>query len=450
MIRKLKQKFILIFMIVTVVMLASVLVFTGVSTASRMRANARITLEQYIRPGAGGDAAPEKPEKYYPSDDASEDADVPLGIGPAKIPGGSDGEGQQRDRDGVPYINDSLVLVMQYDDRGNTIDTKGDTADFNLSASELSSIGSWVMKARDDFGTVDDYPLAYLRSRGSHGCTVALYDTTADDNNLRSVWVTIGAAFITGVAVFFLISLWLAAVVTRPVEEAWERQKNFTADASHELKTPLTVIIANTAILKHLPGIKKDPDACRAVKCIEEEGGHMTGLVNDIMFLAKSDSTGNRLTFAPVNLSDLCTAACLTFEAVAWERGITLDSDIAEGMTVTGDERDLTRLIRITLDNACKYTPDHGRITVTLKPSGSSHVEYAVNNTGAVIPREQLEHLFERFYRGDESRTRQKPGYGLGLSIADSIARVHHARLTARSSEDEGTTFVLRMKRQNR
>ena len=143
-----------------------------------------------------------------------------------------------------------------------------------------------------------------------------------------------------------------------------------------------------------------------------------------------------------VNLSDAVWNAVLPFESVAFENGRTLHSGIDPGLFIIVDEGMLRRLTVILLDNACKYSNEGGTVTVLLSQS-QDKIRLSVHNTGDPIPPEQQEHLFERFYRADESRAREKGGYGLGLAIAQSIAERHKARLTVQSGDGEGTTFAV-------
>ena len=251
---------------------------------------------------------------------------------------------------------------------------------------------------------------------------------------LTSLLVGIG-----GLTAFFIISLFLSAWALRPVERAWERQRRFVADASHELKTPLTVILANTGIL--LSHREETIESERQwVENTKEEAGRMKTLVDELLFLARIDGA-HKPTLMPLDLSDVVMSRLLPFESVAYEQGLTLDSRVEPGILVTGDAGQLGQLTAILLDNACKYADREGRVTLTLD-TAQSMARLRVHNTGAPIPPAQLEHLFERFYRADDSRCREKGGYGLGLSIAQSIVETHKGKITVRSGE-EGTVFTV-------
>ena len=175
---------------------------------------------------------------------------------------------------------------------------------------------------------------------------------------------------------------------------------------------------------------------------IGDEARRMKGLVDDMLFLAKADAAREPLPALPLSLSDAVWSCLLPFESVAYEQGITLCSDVAPDIQVTGDEGQLKQLVRILLDNACKYAGEKGVVTLTLEREGDK-ARLMVNNTGAPIPPEHLPRLFERFYRADPSRSRDQGGYGLGLAIAHSITGRHRGRITVDSQEKTGTTFTV-------
>ena len=240
---------------------------------------------------------------------------------------------------------------------------------------------------------------------------------------------------------FFFLSLFLSSLALRPTERAWQQQRQFVADASHELKTPLTVILANTGIvLSH-----KEDTVASQLKWLEythEEAVQMKGLVDDLLFLAKSDHTNHSIVRCQLSMSQLVLGCLLLFESVAFEAGITLESDIAPDLTLQGDEGQLRRLVMILLDNAVKYAGAEGTVRLELERH-QERVRLSVHNTGAPIPPEHLPHLFERFYRADAARDRSRGGYGLGLAIAKSIVDGHRGKISVTSTAESGTTFTV-------
>jgi signal transduction histidine kinase len=249
-----------------------------------------------------------------------------------------------------------------------------------------------------------------------------------------------------GVALFILllISVLLSKIVLRPVEKAWVQQQQFVADASHELKTPLTVILANNDILMS-PGHVNDTviDQKQWVESTQAEATHMKKLVDNLLFLARSDAAdaaSQKIICSDVSWSDTVMDIYLQFEPVAFENGVTIDADIERDTKVNGDPTQLRQLAHILIDNAIKYAGDNGRIFVKVASKGSV-VDFSVNNTGAPIPKADIGHIFERFYRADKAR-KQEGGYGLGLAIAKSIVEKHGGIITCKSNETDGTTFT--------
>jgi len=167
----------------------------------------------------------------------------------------------------------------------------------------------------------------------------------------------------------------------------------------------------------------------------------MKGLVEDMLFLAKSDATRDPIPHMPFNFSDTVWSCLLPFESVAFEKGVTLDSEVAPDLTLKGDSGQMKQLVSILLDNACKYAGSPGR--VFLKLEGGEKITLSVQNTGDPIPPEDQEHIFERFYRADKARVHSEGGYGLGLAIAKTITESHRGRIEVQSDAEHGTTFTV-------
>ena len=233
-----------------------------------------------------------------------------------------------------------------------------------------------------------------------------------------------------------LLSRWLV----RPVEESWRRQQQFVADASHELKTPLTVLLADADILLSRPNDTIENQR-RWVEHRRDEGLRMKGLVEDLLFLARGDAGERGRPKGRADLSQVCEECVMSFEPVAFEAGLMLESRVDPGVGVTGDGEELRRLCAILLDNACKYCQPGGTVRVTLEGGGAAAL--TVHNTGEPIPQEAQAHLFERFYRADAARSREKGGYGLGLSIAATIVERHGGKIAVHSVDGEGTAFSV-------
>ncbi|WP_251213382.1 sensor histidine kinase [Adlercreutzia murintestinalis] len=319
----------------------------------------------------------------------------------------------------------------------------GDYASASISHSILLTANSEALASPDNSGLLEDVGLFFERRATSNGVLIAY----ADESNVNSwqslAWVLVGVG--VGVLVaFFFINIFFSWWALRPVRAAWDQQQQFVQDASHELKTPLAVILANMAILQSTP-TSTVAEQAQWVESTQTEAERMRALVNDMLDLARpEDVVRAEMVQVPVDLSDLVQTEALQFESVAFEGGVMLESDLADGVVVLGAPDRLQRMVGTLIDNACKYANDGGRVDVELTRS-RNHAYLTVANTGAPIPPEDLPHVFDRFYRADKARTSGKGGYGLGLAIAREIAREHNGDITVASSDAEGTAFKVKL-----
>ena len=223
-------------------------------------------------------------------------------------------------------------------------------------------------------------------------------------------------------------------------------RQEFTANVSHELKTPLAVIIANMQILQRSDGIAADDK--RWVDSTAEEADHMKGLVEDLLTLARADeakagTVAAAGTVVDVDLTAVVEESALEFDAVAFERGCRIETKSAEKIMVKGDKGQLSRVVHTLLDNATKYAAKESIVNVSLAREGK-RAHLSVNNAGAAIDPEDLSHIFDRFYRTDKARSREETGgFGLGLAIAKSIVEASGGRIWAESTAADGTTFHI-------
>ena len=279
-------------------------------------------------------------------------------------------------------------------------------------------------------GVLREQGLRFCRQDGLLTVRIAFMDSSFEQDTLRSLTLMGALLFVVALAVVAALGWLLAGYITRPVERAWKREKQFLADASHELKTPLTVILSSSALLEETA----DEEQATYVENIRAEGQRMKALVEDMLTLWRTEERAPVL--APTSLSEIVTEAALRFEPVAFEAGHPLHYDIENELSVLGEAEKLRRVVNILLDNAVKYAASNTAVRLTLDKVGKQAV-LTVENEGVPIPAEKLEHLFDRFYRADESRGEAK-GFGLGLAIAREIVHGHRGTISARS--DEGAT----------
>ncbi|MGM9611974.1 MAG: sensor histidine kinase [Butyricicoccus sp.] len=313
--------------------------------------------------------------------------------------------------------------------------------DISITDQTIESAVTQAQQSAPAEGTLADMSLRYLRQDTPDGIKIAFADISHERTGMRSMFLISLLTFVLSLAAFFLISLFLARQTLRPVEEAWAQQRRFVADASHELKTPITVILANLGVLLAHPD-ELIRDNRQWVDNSREEAVRMKGLVEDMLFLARSNVDQTPMVTERVNLSDLLWSSLLSFEPVAFEQGVELHSTVEPEIFVQGAAGQLQQLFAVLLDNAVKYAGEHGKVWVNLRKKDGKTV-LTVRNTGDPIPPDSLAHVFDRFYRVDEARTRERGGYGLGLAIAQRIAEGHGGRITAESSRENGTVFTV-------
>ena len=289
-------------------------------------------------------------------------------------------------------------------------------------------------------GVLPEYNLRYLRVTTPTEQRIVFADISSEVSTLRSLrenCLVIGAV---SFLVFLAVSALLARWAVRPVERAWAQQRQFVADASHELKTPVTVILSSVQMLA---GCGEDSQLRqRLTDNLLTVSEQMRDLVGKLLDSARADQGLDRRSFSDLDLSALVSDALLPFDPVFYERELALESDIQEGIRVRGSRAHLVQVVNILLDNAQKYGAVPGGTTVTLRAHGRRSCLLSVSSRGKPLSPQERQDIFQRFYRGDAARTRTG-SYGLGLSIAEGIVRAHRGRIWAESGEDGNTFQVL-------
>ena len=343
---------------------------------------------------------------------------------PPQIGGGPAGSG--------PHVPVAVYRIL----KSGSYELAGSAASASIADDVLEKAISQLADAPDGSGELSELGLFYE--------TRVAFADVSSANGWQTLALTLAGVGVVALAIFFVISVFFSRWALRPVKRAWEQQRQFVADASHELKTPLTVILANTSILMSHPE-RTIASQSQWVESTQAEGERMQGLVADLLLLARLDAEETDIVKSKpkerIDLSNLVEGELLQFESVAFERAIELESNVDEGIAVLGSIERLRRLITTLLDNACKYAGDNGKARVELHAQNGNAC-LVVHNTGSLIPAEDLQHVFDRFYRADKARTSGAGGFGLGLSIAKEVAEEHGGTITAKSSDEEGTTFT--------
>lgn len=298
---------------------------------------------------------------------------------------------------------------------------------FDLSnEEELKTLYDQVLQTNVSEGVAEDYGLRYIRMETPWGAKLVFSDMAGERATMRRLIKTSILIGVGGCGIIFVISLLLSRWAVKPMDEAWRQQKQFVSDASHELKTPLTVIMANAELLTQ-PGYS-DEQRRGFSESILSVSRQMRRLVESLLNLARLDSLRETESLvAELDLSALVEDCVLPFEPLYFERGLLLETELEPGIRVQGNEQVLRQCMDILLDNAQKYS-DPGTVHVRLRRSGRQ-AELTVTNPSPELSREECRSIFKRFYRRDTART-AVGSYGLGLAIAEGIVERHRGKIS--------------------
>ena len=288
-------------------------------------------------------------------------------------------------------------------------------------------------------GVLKNRTLRFLELDGGPGSRYAFTDITSEMQTLQRLNFTCVIILFTGLLGFLVISILLARWAVRPVETAWEQQRQFVADASHELKTPLTVILTNAELLQS--DEYDEPSKRRFADSILTMSHQMRGLVEQLLNQARVDSGKVQSPKVRTNLSKLVSDAVLPFEPVYFEAGRELQSAVEPDIQLSCHPTQLRQVVDILLDNGCKYSTPGSMVTLNLSRPARSHCILQVSSPGVPMTEQQCRDIFQRFYRADEARSMNR-SYGLGLSIAEGIVHQHRGKIWAQSRDGINTFFV--------
>ena len=293
-------------------------------------------------------------------------------------------------------------------------------------------------------GKLQEENLYYKAKTSGETTYLALTDAAQVDEQIHgAIFGSLALATIV-LTLTLLVSIFLTRMSLKPVEEAWKKQHRFIADASHELKTPLTVIMANTEIVKSEPR-SMISEHMKWLDSSVEEGKRLQGLIADLLLLASLDDTQSSRDmpgYEDVNFSELVENAIMSFEAIAYEHDLVLENSIEPDLFIRAAGPRIARLPHLLIDNACKYTEKGGKVSVLLRSQENKGI-LRITNTCSNIPEDQIGSLFDRFYRTDKARSNKTPGYGLGLSIAQSIVQEVQGTISAENLSENEVAFMV-------
>ena len=343
----------------------------------------------------------------------------------------------QRRRDLItaetPYETRFFTVALSSDGSTERIDTGRIAA---VSTDDALTMAKKVIASGSGSGYSGNFK--YLVRKTDTGSLCIFIDRT---RALRSVYdfmtISILVALGAAAAVFVLIVIF-SGIITKPAAESYEKQKKFITNAGHELKTPLAVINSCTEVIEMEQGESK------WTKGITNQTERLSTLTNELVALARMDEGSAKLTFETFPLSETVAEILDPFSLIAERKGLGFTADIQPGITFKGDRSMTAKLCSILADNAVKYTPEGGSIHFTLSAKGR-HITLSSENTAEGIAKGAHPELFDRFRRGDSSHSSETPGYGIGLSMAQSIAAAHGGRTEAVSKDGKSLTITVRL-----
>lgn len=289
-----------------------------------------------------------------------------------------------------------------------------------------------ISKKNSEKGIIGKY-IYKVRKINRNTMRITFIENENAISHIKTIYIFSVIIAVCSIIGIYIISKKVSKLIVKPVEETFEKQKQFISDASHELKTPLAVIEANADVLENEIGDNK------WIGYIQNEADSMNKLINELLLLAKIENVDNLREQKQFNLSKEIEIVLSMFESMAYEKQVTIKSNIDENVTMIGNKEDIEHIISTLTDNAIKHTEANNEIVVSLKKE-KNDIVIEVKNKGEKIPEEEQEKIFERFYRVDKSRNRKEKRYGLGLSIAKSVVEKYNGKIEV-NCKDGFTSF---------
>ena len=341
---------------------------------------------------------------------------------------GGDWDGFRHFDDGIsPEVKfESRYFVVSFDSDGNvaSIDTKHI---FAISEEDSIKIAKQIYKGSSDRGFYRNYRYAKISLNGYNAVMcLDVYNGLSSANYF--LLVSLSASFIGWITVIIIVLAFSKRIIA-PVSKSYEKQKRFISDAGHEIKTPLAIIEADIGVMEINDGENEWLDD------IKTQVRRLARLTNDLIHLSKLDEGKDSLKFIDFSVSDLAKETVTSFTGLATVNNKKLEANIQPNLTLKGDTESIRELLTILLDNAIKYSTGDGNISLEVKKK-NGHIVIEASNSAKNLTKENAEHLFDRFYRADESRNSETGGHGIGLSMAKAIVEAHKGKISAEVTDD--------------
>lgn len=416
-----KKRFVIMTMSLVGAILTIVFVVMGIYIGMEKYRLLENTMNQVVRPF----------DMQKLNDWIGQDNDDRIGQGDKMFEGGN--------RNDIQTGNYQFAIYMYnvYDKSYSVVSS----SDF-IKQSELSNIIESVVKSDKSFDMLKNEGVIFLKEKSIDNSSYRIV-LTASSQYFGNFFRDIGfifTIFVFLILSFLLLSKKLSSVAAKPMENAMELEKQFVTDVSHDLKTPITVILANNSILKSSPD-STISEQMQWINSTETASRNMLEMINEMLTFSSLEAENQNIVFERINASSAAEKCVLQFESVAYDRNIEFNSDIDKDIFIKSTNEFTERIFNSIIENAFKYEPNKGRIFVSMKTEKKKAI-FKVRNYNSYISEEDLQHIFEKFYRADKTRNEQK-GHGLGLPIVMQITKLIGGKISVSSTKEQGTEFSV-------
>lgn len=430
MIRKLKRRFVFTAMTAITILIGLIIGAINVSNIIIVRKNIDMTIDMIVKENSDffiGENGP-APEKLPDAADRNDMPETGIGNMPEVIPGNAD-----REKRMLP----SPYFVVRLDSDYEIIDVDISRI-FTIDEDTAENIAKEALDKKTDKGRVDEYKFLIVDDIYRSGKTAVFLDVSSEVTSYFRVLLLSTGVGLLGWLLMLLIVIRLSGKAIQPFVDNIERQKQFITNAGHEIKTPLAIIQSNADALELYKGDNKWS------KNIKQQVHNLNKLMQELLELSRMDERTQQINNTEFSMKDVLNEIMESFEEPLALKGVNIEKEIEDNTEVRGDREQLKKLVSILLDNALKYTNKDGRLTVSLSRR-SGVVRLCVKNTCEKLPEVAEERLFDRFYRGDKARAQSTGGYGIGLSMADSIVSANHGKIYACYEQPDTISFVVEL-----
>ncbi|MDD3347824.1 HAMP domain-containing sensor histidine kinase [Oscillibacter sp.] len=421
MIVQLQKKFVLITMGSLVLVLTVLMAVLNITNYLKLDRNAGAVLELLVE--NGGTFPDDGKHPQWQEDQPPPEGAVPAGVG-IRRPGFTAE---------TPYETRFFSVLLQKDGAVSYVNTGKIAA---ITAQDAISMAQSLWSRDDHRGYSGNYK--FLSSTSQEGTLYVFLDCTRNLTSFQNFLSISALVSLAGILAVFVLVMALSRRAIRPVAESYEKQKQFITNAGHEIKTPLAIIDSCTEVLKLEQGESKWTNGIRA------QVHRLSALTENLVSLARMDEGGGSLPMAEFDLSAAVSETLEPFALLAKNRALHLEQDLEASLILRGNEQTIRELISILADNAVKYALPESTIRFALSRRGR-HSTLTAENTAEGLQKGDQSLLFDRFYRGDASRSSEKRGYGIGLSMAQSIVAAHGGRIEAKSPEDGRLLLTIQL-----